>query len=172
MGFTAVYTAYKRTSFRRGGLSVLKTLLKRAAIGFLIGIIMGNGIVVMINAFSGDNITPVTKQLVRQCGGNGSAFILQTILSGFYGAACFAGCSLYDIESLPLTLTSVIHCFLIVTLYIPVSFFLGWSCTVWEVLIMAGAQTAVYFIIWLILYFSYRRQANELNKLQSTNRTL
>ena len=76
MGFTAVYTAYKRTSFRRGGLSVLKTLLKRAAIGFLIGIIMGNGIVVMINAFSGDNITPVTKQLVRQCGGNGSAFIL------------------------------------------------------------------------------------------------
>lgn len=92
---------------------MLKTLLKRAAIGFLIGIIMGNGIVVMINAFSGDNITPVTKQLVRQCGGNGSAFILQTILSGFYGAACFAGCSLYDIESLPLTLTSVIHCFLI-----------------------------------------------------------
>lgn len=61
---------------------------------------------------------------------------------------------------------SVLHCLFIVVLFVPTSLFLGWCSTVKEFVIMAGIQIAVYFMIWLILYISYRKEVKKLNELQ------
>lgn len=143
---------------------MLKKTLIRALIGVIIGILMGDGIA-MLTTIGGDFI-PAAESLIGLCGGFPQAFIVQSLLSGLYGAISFGGISLYDIERLPLALVSVVHCLIIVLLHIPNSLFLGWSETVWDVLIMAGIQVAAYFVIWLILYLVYRKQVKELNELQ------
>ncbi len=145
---------------------MLKKTLKRALIGFLLGIILGDGIAIMTGLFSEGNFRPVAVTLEQMCGNMAAAFLIQTILSGVYGAVCFGSVSFYEIESLPLALASICHCLLIVILYIPTSLFLGWCETIWDHLIMAGIQIAAYFMIWLILYCSYRKEVRKLNELQ------
>ena len=143
---------------------MLKKTLIRALIGFVFGIIMGDGITMLTTI--GNDFVPASFSLIELCGGFPQAFIVQSILSGLYGAVTFGCISLYDIERMPLALASIVHCLIIVLLHIPNSIFLGWSQTVWDVLIMACIQVAAYFIVWLILYLVYRKQVKELNELQ------
>ncbi len=143
---------------------MLKKTLIRVLIGFVVGILMGDGIAMMTTA--GGDFVPASPLLIGLCGGFWQAFTVQTLLSGLYGAITFGCITLYDIERWPLAFTSVVHCLIIVLLHIPNSLFLGWSQTVWDVLIMAGLQVAAYFVIWLILYLTYRKQVKELNELQ------
>lgn len=144
---------------------MLKKTLIRAAVGFLIGIIMGDGIA-MLTGMSGDHFRPVSSALENLCGSITAAFIVQTLISGIYGAVCYGGISIYDIERLPMAAASVLHCLMIVILFIPTSLFLGWCVTPAEFVIMSGIQIAVYFLIWLILYISYRKEVKKLNELQ------
>ena len=74
--------------------------------------------------------------------------------------------SLYDAERLPLAAATALHCGLIVLPFIPISYLLGWVSGIVETLIIAAAQIAVFFIIWLILYFAYKKQIRELNDMQ------
>ncbi len=145
---------------------MLKKTLIRAALGFLIGIIMGDGIAIVTGILSEGDFRPVNLSLEQMCGSMAAAFLVQTVLSGVYGAICFGAISVHEIERLPMALASVLHCLLIVILFVPVSFCLGWCVTIGEYLIMAGIQIAVYFMIWLILYFSYRKEVKKLNELQ------
>lgn len=54
---------------------------------------------------------------------------------------------------------------MIVLIFIPISLLLGWVSQTVEVLIISMIQLAVFFIIWLILYFVYKKQVEELNEM-------
>ena len=54
---------------------------------------------------------------------------------------------------------------MIVLIFIPISLLLGWVSQTFEVLIISMIQLAVFFIIWLILYFVYKKQVEELNEM-------
>ena len=82
---------------------MLAKTLKRAGIGFLIGIVIGNLIALITGNSSTGGVTLATKQLLDMAGGNSViAMLLQSFFSGLYGALCFAGMSLYESERLPL----------------------------------------------------------------------
>ncbi len=145
---------------------MLADVIKRAGIGFLIGIAIGNLIAFMTGSSVSGGVTFASKRLLDMAGGNGLlAMILQSLFSGFYGALCFAGMSFYDIDSLPLAAATALHCAVIVVFYVPIALLLGWVSYVSEILIIAGIQLVVFFVIWLILYFAYRKQVRELNEL-------
>ena len=92
--------------------------------------------------------------------------LLQSAFSGLYGAVCFAGMSFYEAERLPLAAATASLCALIVLAFIPISYLLGWVGGIVETLIIAAAQAAAFFVIWLILYSVYKKQVRELNDLQ------
>ena len=92
--------------------------------------------------------------------------VLQGLFSGLYGAVCFASVVLYDIERWPLALATAAHCAVIILIFPLVGSFLGWVNSITEILIIAGIQLICFFIIWLILYFSYKKQVRELNDMQ------
>ena len=145
---------------------MLKKTLKAAGIGFLIGIVIGNLIAILTGTSATDGITFASPELLSMAGGNAIvAMILQSLFSGIYGAACFAGMSFYDIERLPLAAATALHCGVIVLLFIPISITLGWVEDFLMLLIIAGIQIVVFFIIWLCMYFGYRKQIRELNGL-------
>ena len=150
---------------------MLKKTLKMAGIGFLIGIVIGDLIALLTGNSDTEGITFASKQLLDMAGGNAViAMLLQSLFSGLYGAVCFAGMSFYEIERMPLAAATALHCGLIVLPFIPISYLLGWVSGIVETLIIASAQIAAFFVIWLVMYFGYKKQVKELNELQKKNK--
>lgn len=148
---------------------MLKKTLKMAGIGFLIGIVAGNLIAILTGTSSTNGETFASLQLLHMAGDNAIvAIILQSLFSGLYGAACFAGMSLYEVERMPLALATALHCGIIVLLFIPIALLLGWVNKLTVFIIIAAIQIIVFFIIWLILYFVYKKQIKELNEIQKS----
>ncbi len=145
---------------------MLASTLKRAGIGFLLGMVIGNLIALLTGTSSADGVTFASKQLLNMAGGNPAlAMVLQSLFSGFYGAVCFAGMTFYDAERLPLAAATALHCASIILLFIPIALLLGWVSSIIEILIIAAMQLAAFFIIWLIMYMIYKKQVKELNEL-------
>lgn len=140
---------------------MLAKTLKRAGLGFLLGILVGN----LISIFSGWPDALVTEMLLQKAGGLCAAFLWQTVLSGVLGAVSFAGMSLYEIESWSLLRIAVVHYLLIEAVYTPVAFALGWRDSLSGMLLWLLFSAVVYLIIFLIMCAVYRRQVQELNAL-------
>lgn len=139
---------------------MLKTL-KRAGIGFMLGVIISD----IISILATDSI-PVSKALLDFAGSPRAALLIQFFLAGAYGALCMGTVGLYDIERLPLTLSSVLHCLICIVPFIPLSLFLGWSDSIGTTLIMTVIQVGVYFIIWLIIFLRCRAEIRKMNEKQ------
>ena len=151
---------------------MLKKTLKAAGIGFLLGIVIGDLIALLTGNSDTEGVTFASKKLLDMAGGNGTAaMILQSLFSGIYGAVCFAGMSFYEIERMPLALATALHCAVIVLLFIPISLLLGWVNNIVTLLCISGLQLAGFFIIWLIMYFGYKKQVKELNDLTKKNKS-
>ena len=150
---------------------MLKKILLRAGIGFIIGAAVGDLIAFLTGTSATGGVTFASQQLLDMSGGNTVlAMVLQSLFSGLYGAVCFAGMTLYDAERLPLAAATALHCGLIVLPFIPISYLLGWVSGIVETLIIASAQIAAFFVIWLVMYFGYKKQVKELNELQEKNK--
>ncbi len=146
---------------------MLKRILMRAGIGFLIGMVIGNLIAILTGNANSGGERFTSLRLIEMAGGSEAvAMILQSLFSGMYGAVCFAGMTFYEIERMPLAAATFSHCALIIILFILIGLLLGWLNNIAEVLIMASIQLICFFIIWLILYAVYKKQVRELNELQ------
>ena len=146
---------------------MLKKTIKMACIGFLIGVVVGDVIALLTGNSKTEGITFASEKLLDWAGGNAAvAMILQSVFSGLYGAICFAGMSLYDVERLPLAAATALHCGLIVLPFIPISYLLGWVSGIVETVIIAAIQIVAFFIIWLIMWAIYKKQVKELNDMQ------
>lgn len=150
---------------------MLKKTLKSALIGFLLGIVIGNVIAILTGNSDTGGVTFASQKLLDMAGGNGVvAMLLQSLFSGLYGAACFAGMSFYEVERLPLAVATALHCALIVLLFIPIALLLGWVSSIETLLMISGIQLVCFFIIWLIMYAIFKKQVKELNELQEKTR--
>lgn len=149
---------------------MLKKTLKAAGIGFLLGIVIGDLIAFLTGNSDTGGITFASAKLLDMAGGNAViAMLLQSLISGLYGAVCFAGMSFYEIERMPLAVATALHCALIVLLFIPIALLLGWVSQIETQLIISGIQLVCFFIIWLIMYAGFKKQVKELNELQEKN---
>ena len=145
---------------------MLKKTLKLGGIGFLLGVVVGN-VIAMLTGISDGEVQLFSKRLLEMAGGNQViAAVLQSLFSGLYGAICFCGISLYDMERLPLAAATAMHGALIILSFIPIALLLGWFNSITSILIMSCFQLIGFIIIWLILYFGYKKQVRELNDMQ------
>ena len=145
---------------------MLAKTLKRAGLGFFIGVFVGN----VISALFGWPDYIVSEKLLTAAGGLSPALLLQTLLSGALGAVSFAGVSFYEIERWPLLLTAAVHYLVIEATYLSIAFILGWLETARQALIWALLCAAAYLIIFLIMWAIYRSQVKELNEMQTRYR--
>lgn len=146
---------------------MLKRILKRAGIGFLLGALIGNLITAVIGLGDPGAFLPVSQKLLMKAGSLPCALLLQSLFSGLYGAVCFAGAVLYDVEELPLAAASALHCAIVIVFYFPVAILLGWVSRIEEILLMTGVLLVCYFLTWLIMNAIYKAQVKKLNELQS-----
>ena len=138
----------------------MKRVLEYAGFGFVLGIALCS----IITTLTGDPL-PVAPEFQESIGSLKGSLLIQSLLSGLYGAICIGTVLVYDDERL--SLSSVIHCLCCIIPLIPLSLFLRWSNGIVDVLIMVGVQLAAYFTVWLIMYIRYKKVTAELNEIQN-----
>ena len=138
-----------------------RSFFKRAGVGFMLGIVVCNIIAVI---FAEPEI--VSAAFVERIGDLRLAMLLQTVLPGLYGALTMGFTVLYDADRLPLAAATGLHCAICIVPFVPLSLFLCWFDAVADLLIMIGFQFAAFFIIWLSMYLSFRREVRKLNEMQ------
>lgn len=145
---------------------IVKKIIKLAAIGFLVGMAVGNLIAIIFSYFSGGETLVFAPELVEKTGSAAGALALQTLMSGLLGAINFGSVILYDLERPPLTLVSIIHCTICLAAYFPIAFYLHWiSPAAKGIGLMACIMIAAYMVIWLIMYVRCRIEVRKMNEL-------
>ena len=141
-------------------------ILRRALLGFLVGIAVGNLIVIISGFVSEGKILLFDSSLLEKTGSEAGAFLMQTMLSGLYGAIGMGSAIVYELEDWPLLKASVIHYLIITRAIYPIALYLGWmSPTVGDFLFVAVMLGIANTIIWLIMYAVYHFKVKELNHL-------
>ena len=135
-------------------------LLKRAGIGFLLGIVVGNLITWAPGITSGETISP---DLIAQVGSETGAMAVQTLGMGLYGALAMGGMTLYEIERWPLAMSTVVHYLIIAVSFVVMDLLLRWNSSPAEVLVVEAILFALFSLIWLIMFLRYRSQVRGLN---------
>ena len=141
---------------------MLKKIFLRAGFGFILGVAVCS----IITALTSDG-TQVAPAFADAVGSLKRAVLLQLLLTGLQGAICMGGTVLYDVDRLPLSLGTLIHCLLCIVPYFFLSLFLHWTERIGDTLILSGMQLVAFFIIWLILFLRYKKQIKELNDIQN-----
>jgi hypothetical protein len=144
---------------------MLRKTLKLATIGFLMGMITGN---IIAYFTAGDTYALVSEALVARIGSETAAIIVQTVMSGIYGAIAMGGVSFYEIEEWSLLRTAFTHYALCMISFIPIALLLGWirpEAFLLDYSYSAAGQTVTYVIIFMIMYIRYRHEVKELNSM-------
>lgn len=143
---------------------MMKKIVKMAGIGFLSGMAVSTLISLLICTLSGAPLRLSPPALAGRLG-SAAALLVQYLVSGLYGSICMGTALFYDVESLPLTIASALHCLVVVVLFWPLALTMGWFTSVRAILLVSVIQIAVYFVIWLSLWLWYKKQVDELNEL-------
>ena len=141
---------------------MLKSILKRAGFGFLLGV----AVCAVISALASDG-SMVDPVFAERAGSLKGAVLLQLLLMGAYGALTMGLTVLYDLDHLPLTLSTGLHCVCCIAPFVFLAMLFRWTQGIRGILLIAGLQLLGFFLVWLILYVRYRKQINELNQMQA-----
>ena len=141
-----------------------KQILIRCGLGF----VMGLGMMLLVPSLLQHG--PVLRilysdRLLEQTGSPGAATALSLVVIGVFGAMCFVGTLFYEIERWPLALATCAHYLVISLGYLIPAQVLCWDMPLKLLVLIEGAMTLGFFLIWLILYLRYKAQVRELNEL-------
>lgn len=147
-----------------------KSILIRAAIGFVLGMLMLLAICLLFDRGADGKVHFCSDALLKRVGSVTAALLLQLAVCGLYGAACMMGTVFYEIERWSLASATVAH-YLVVSLgYSFPALLLDWNLTPRLLLQIEGLMTLGFFLIWLIIYLRYKAQVRELNELMENTR--
>ena len=141
-------------------------LLKRAACGFVLGMVVGALMVIAISFASGNGSLVLPAKLLKMTGSEAGALLAHMLVSGAYGAIPMAGTLLYELDSWGLLKQAVVHYASYTAAFMCFGIAFGWiDPTLADTGVMAGIFAVCHCIIWLIMYNRYRSEVRRLNEL-------
>ena len=145
---------------------MLNKIIKRALLGFIYGIFIGQTILILESLMARDgNFYPVAASLVELAGTKIGAVIIQYFLTGIIGTTFAATTVLFEIDSWSLLKQTIIH-FIITSIVMYIAGFLcGWfPHTVCSTLIWFGVFVVIYVIFWICFSMYYKNKIKKLNE--------
>ena len=145
---------------------MLKEIIKRGLLGFMIGVFVGETILILesINAADG-NFYAVSAYLTSNAGSELGAVIVQYLITGILGLTFSAGSIIFEIDRWSLLLQTVVH-FAVTSVIMYISgFFCGWfphtvsSTVIWFVMFII-----IYVIFWVSFYNYFKKKTREINE--------
>ena len=142
---------------------MVKTLLKMAGIGFLLGMVVGVLVVIAIGFARGGSLA-LPPNLLAATGSEAGALLAQMLVSGLFGAIPFAGVVFYEIDSWGLLKQAVVHYASYTVAFLIIGTLVGWvEPTLAEMGLFAGIFAVCHAIIWLVMYARCKAETKELN---------
>ena len=136
---------------------LLKSALRRGAIGFALGVLVEVGI-----------LCAVSPGMFADKAGPG-ALIVCLVSSGLYGALGMGATVAYDIERWSITRATLTHLFVALGGLYALGMAQGWlTLSVLGFLVPTLGFIAAYFLIWLVQCLSYRRKVSQMNRTMKT----
>ena len=147
-------------------MKTTNTIIKRAILGFIYGVFIGQTILILESLMVGDgNFYAVSNYLVNHTSTRISAVIAQYFITGIIGLSFAATTVIFEMDRWSILGQTALH-FVINSIVMYVSgFFCGWfPHTVGSTLIWFGIFIVVYVIIWLCFTMYYKKKTKEINK--------
>ena len=141
-----------------------KEIVKRAALGALIGVFISVAISIYVSAlYGGGEYFAYATGLAEDFGSELNAVIVQTALSMVLGAMWGGVSVCWDIESWSLLRATVTHFLISAPVSVLIAYVLRWmhERSVVGIIVYLGVFAIIYAIIWLISYsiIKYRLKA-------------
>ena len=129
-----------------------KKSLFLASVGFVLGVLLGLGILALEGSLGGGE---------QQAGG----MTLYLVSSGLLGAVNMGATVVYSMESWGLLRVTLTHFCICMASVCGVGIWIGWLSPgdPWTWIIL-GVCVVVYFIIWIIMYLRYKREIRKINE--------
>lgn len=133
---------------------MMNKIIKRALLGFMYGVFIGQTIVLLESLFVGDgNFYALTTYLVDHTKTKLAAAFIQYLITGLIGSTFAAGTVIFEVENWSLIGKTVLH-FVITSVVMYIAGFLcGWfPHTVISTLLWFGLFIVIYIIFWICFY--------------------
>jgi hypothetical protein len=143
-----------------------KEAVKRAIMGFIYGVFIGQTILILESlAMRDGNFYSVTKYLLDLAGTKIAAVIIQYFLTGIIGTTFAATTVLFEIDSWSLLKQTIIH-FIITSIVMYIAGFLcGWfPHKLSSTLIWFGIFIVIYVIFWISFSSYYKNKVKKMNE--------
>lgn len=145
---------------------MFKKVLKRSALGAVIGIVVSQVIAIIISLCIADgSFYAVVPSLAERINSEIGAVVIQTVCSLLYGAV-FGGISvIWELDSWSILKQTVVHFLVVSAVTLPVAYVTEWMEHSVKGIAMYFAIFAVtYAFIWFGQYMAVRKRVNAVNK--------
>ncbi len=145
----------------------MKEFFKRAIMGFVYGVFIGQTILILESLAGGKgNFYPVSAYLLEHSSSQISAVIIQYFITGIIGISFATTTLIFEIDSWSITSQTALH-FAITSLVMYISgFFCGWfphtvkSTIIWFVIFIV-----IYVIMWVGFMLYFKKQIKKINEV-------
>ena len=144
---------------------MVKKVLQRTLMGFVIGMPVGTLILIFLSYVSEGGAVLFTPALLERTGNEATALLAQTLLSGVVGAAGMGGTCLFDLDGWSVPAAALAHWTVYTLVFLPIGFFLGWLEGPADALVMAVIFAMVEAVITLAMLARYNAKVRQLNEL-------
>lgn len=144
---------------------MFKKVVARAALGFSIGISIGYIITIIISLLYGEGeYYPCVDALKDAIGSESAAVVFQAFLCGILGIVFAAASVIWEIESWNLVKKSGVYFLITALTMMPIAYFTNWMPhTVGGFLTYFGIFLLIFVVVWLILYFVWKKKIRIIN---------
>lgn len=145
---------------------MFKEVLKRSALGALIGIAISQIIAIVISLCIGDgSFYAVVPQLAERINSEITAVVIQTVCSLVYGAV-FGGVSvIWELDNWSILKQTIVHFSVVSVVTLPIAYITEWMD---HSVVGAVSYFAIfalsYAFIWFGQYMTMRKHLNDVNK--------
>ena len=143
-----------------------KAISKRAILGFIYGVFIGQTILIIESLFMHDgNFYAVSASLLELAGTKIAAVIIQYFLTGIIGLTFASTTVIFEMDEWSLLRQTITH-FIITSIVMYVAGFLcGWfPHTVGSTLVWFGVFVVVYLIFWICFSLYYKNKVKKMNE--------
>lgn len=147
-------------------MKTINKIIKRAILGFIYGVFIGQTILILESLIIGDgNFYSVSTYLVNHTSSRIAAVVIQYLISGIIGLSFAATTVIFEMDRWSILAQTSLHFAINTVVMYAAGFLCGWfPHTVGSTLIWLGVFIAVYFIFWLCFTMYYKKKTKEINK--------
>ncbi len=145
---------------------MLKEFFKRAIMGFVYGVFIGQTIVILESLSAGNgNFYPVSAYLVQHASSTMAAVIIQYFVTAIIGMTFACTTLIFEIDSWSITGQTVLHFVITSVVMFIAGFVCGWfPHTAGSIVIWFAVFIVIYVIMWTGFTLYFRKQTKKINE--------